>query len=96
MPVGLNAMAPGGLPAPSSSMPNAVPAGFQQTMPSVANQLPTSGYRPGSVGRSTAYDFSNPNAGAKVPAAPNNAGLPPAFPATANGLPNGSPSNMYR
>jgi hypothetical protein len=96
MPVGLNAMAPGGLPAPSSSMPNAVPAGFQQTMPSVANQLPTSGYRPGSVGRSTAYDFSNPNTGAKVPAAPNNAGLPPAFPATANGLPNGSPSNMYR
>lgn len=96
MPVGYNAMAPGGLPAPSSSMPNAVPAGFQQTMPAVANQMPTSGYRPGSTGRSTAYDFSNPSSGARVPAGSNNAGLPPAFPATANGLPNGSPNNMNR
>lgn len=97
MPVGFNASALGAFPPANSSMPNTVPANQQlQTMPAVANQLPTSGYRPGSVGRSTAYDFSNPNSGARVPGAPSNAGLPPAFPATANGLPNGSPNTMFR
>ena len=81
-----------------SSMPNALPAPYQ---PSSLPPSPGAGpatvqtytgaapYRPGSVGRQTGYDFSNPATGG--------AGLPPAnVPNTANGLPSGQPNTMYR
>jgi hypothetical protein len=81
------------LPPIQSSMPNAVPGGYQPSMPAVATQ-PYNGstpYRPGSVGRTTGYDFSSPNAGAVAGGtaqAPAGYSLPPAVPSTANGMPN--------
>jgi hypothetical protein len=81
-----------------SSMPNAVPGSYQPSSlppspgagPSTA-QIYTGAtpYRPGSVGRQTAYDFSNQATGG--------AGMPPTnVPNTANGLPSGQPNTMYR
>jgi hypothetical protein len=99
MSVGFNQSSPNSLPpATGSSMPNAVQGGYQQTMPSIATQLPTSGYRPGSVGRpNNAYDFSNQGAGVQ-PTSGSSVSLPPAtsYPSTANGLPSGSPNSVYR
>jgi len=96
MPVGYN---PGfANPTQSqSSMPNAVPASYQPSSlpPSSGPAMPAqtyagaAPYRPGSVGRQTGYDFSNPATGG--------AGLPPAgVPNTANGLPSGQPNTLYR
>ena len=87
------------LPVPSqSSMPNA----FQPSMPSVATQQYNGAapYRPGSVARTTGYDFSNQGPGGAVansiPTMPPGMGLPPAVSNTANGMPNGTPYGMNR
>ena len=81
MPAGYNPNSFASQPAmPASSMPNALPTGFQPSMPAVASNQPPNGtgtYRPGSVGRSTGYDFSGQGTGAST--------MPPAFPQTANG-----------
>ena len=86
MNVGYNAMVNTN-PAPSS-MPNALPGSYQQPSGApVTNQTYAGAapYRPGSVGRQTSYDFSNPGAGST--------GMPPAnVPNTANGMPN----SVYR
>ncbi|MEQ1824778.1 MAG: hypothetical protein ABL921_02495 [Pirellula sp.] len=87
------------LPPAQSSMPNAAPSGYQPTMPSVATQTynGVTPYRPGSVGRTTGYDFSNQGAGTMANGtAPTSTstgtstgyGLPPAVPNTANGYTN--------
>jgi hypothetical protein len=71
MPAGYNPSAtqtPAGLP--QSSMPNAIPQGYQPSMPSVVSAQQAGGgsnYRPGSVGRSTGYDFSGQGAGSSYP-----------------------------
>lgn len=87
---------------PPSSMPNAVPS-YQPTAPSVATQAYNGAapYRPGSVGRSTGYDFSTqgPGAVANTSLPPSSgAGLPPSVPATANSYNNPAnlPGGMYR
>lgn len=89
MPAGYTAGPSMGQPMPPapSSMPNAVPGGYQPTMPSVATQPynGTTPYKPGSVGRSTGYDFSAPGSGVNSGATQTGYGLPPAVPATANG-----------
>jgi hypothetical protein len=94
-------MAAQSLPPIQSSMPNAVPAGFQPTMPAVATQSygGASTYRPGSVARTTGYDFSTQGPGAVANTnapAPTSLGLPPAVPSTANSMPNAMPNQMYR
>jgi hypothetical protein len=70
---------------PTSSMPiayggtqppNTAPAGSQQF-------AAPSSYRPGSINRSTSYDFSNQGPGASGPMSP----MPPSIPRTANELP---------
>ena len=83
------------LPVPSqSSMPNALPNGFQPNMPSVATQQYNGAvpYRPGSVARTTGYDFSNQGPGgavaSSIPTMSPGMGLPPAIQNTANGSPN--------
>lgn len=83
------------LPVPSqSSMPNALPNGFQPNMPSVATQQYNGAvpYRPGSVARTTGYDFSNQGPGgavaSSIPTMSPGMGLPPAIQNTANGTPN--------
>jgi hypothetical protein len=91
------------LPVPNqSSMPNALPNSFQPSTPSVATQQINSAapYRPGSVARTTGYDFSNQGPGgavaSSIPTMPPGMGLPPAISNTANGTPNGTPYGMNR
>jgi hypothetical protein len=98
------------LPMPSqnnagyTSMPNALPSGSQpSSMPSMATQAYNGAapYRPGSVARTTGYDFSNQGGGVAATSnlpTPAVNGLPPSVPATANNPngPVGLPSGMYR
>jgi len=73
-----------------SSMPNALPNSHPAASgPAVANQVYTGAapYRPGSVGRQTNYDFSNPGGAG---------GTPAGVPNTANGMPNSQPNSLYR
>jgi hypothetical protein len=91
LPAGYNPGAVNSVPS-QSSMPNALPNGYQQSNPSGGPPVQTyagaAPYRPGSVGRQTSYDFSNQGGGS---------GLPPAgVPGMANQLPNGLPNSMNR
>lgn len=89
VPAGMSATNMASLPpaTPSFSMPNAGPTGHQApiTQAATASYSGASPYRPGSTGRSTAYDFSKPpQAGASN------------VPHTATGLPPATQPNVFR
>ncbi|MCE3018003.1 MAG: hypothetical protein LW870_19275 [Pirellula sp.] len=97
LPAGMSTTSMSNLPQPSS-MPNAAPQGFASNQPNMNTSTlaaPAYGgaapYRPGSTGRSTAYNF-----GAPQPSAATGQSLPTSnVPHTANGLPAPQP-NLYR
>jgi hypothetical protein len=95
---GMSTTSMSSLPQPNS-MPNAAPQGFASNQPNMKHLLrwlhqPYGGaapYRPGSTGRSTAYNFGAPQTSAAA-----GQSLPTSnVPHTANGLPAPQP-NLYR
>jgi hypothetical protein len=97
LPAGMSSTNMASLPQPSS-MPNAASQGFASNQPNMNTPTMTAPayggaapYRPGSTGRSTAYNFSAPQTSAS-----SGQSLPTSnVPHTANGLPAPQP-NLYR
>jgi hypothetical protein len=97
LPAGMSSTSMSSLPQPTS-MPNVASQGFASNQPNMnapTMTVPAYGgagpYRPGSTGRSTAYNFGAPQAGGA-----SGQSLPSSnVPHTANGLPAPQP-NLYR